>query len=148
MRDDGVDEVASEKLQADLRIADVDVEQHADQLLVEPGYTTPRRVVDLRARVALRADRGVERVALHRFEESGKLRRMQVEVGVDEPDVPAPRCEQSQLDGVALSDVPVVLQDPHFGMAGGKCPLGRVVDRPVGDDDQLVWDAGLREPRG
>jgi hypothetical protein len=67
---------------------------------------------------------------------------MQVEVGIDESDVLAPCGEKPQLDGIALSHVPVVMENPHFRMAGRKGPFSRVVDGPVGNNDQFVRDAG------
>src|SRR4029453_7176415 len=91
MRNHGVHERASKELDSDLGVSNVEVEQNANQLLIEPGvHAPPQRIVDLRVWMPLRADGGIKRVTLHRFEKSGKLGRRQDEGRIGEARVLTP----------------------------------------------------------
>jgi hypothetical protein len=95
-----------------------------------------------RVRVPLRADREVEPLTARDVEVPGDRRRVEVEVGVDERDPLPVRGERAGLDGVALAEVPVVVEDADALAPALEEPLGRPVDRTVGDDDHLDLPAG------
>jgi hypothetical protein len=92
--------------------------------------------------MALRADREVQLVALRDLEELRNRRGIEIEVGVDERDPLAVRGERADLDGVALSEIAVVVDDTGPLLARREQPLGRVVERAVRDDDQLEVRGG------
>ena len=94
--------------------------------------------MDLGLPVAFRADGGVEALLAHCLVVPRQLGRVEIEVGVDEADVRGASGEQSELHGVPLAEVALVVEDTHLGVARGDRPLDRLVHRPVGDDDQLV----------
>ncbi len=86
----------------------------------------------------LRADREVELLATRGLEVLGNRVRVEVEIGVDDRDPVSRGVERAHLDRVALSEVPVVVDDVHVDVA--LCldqALGRAVDRAVRDDDEL-----------
>ena len=106
--------LAAEHLEPDLRVADVEPEEHANELLVEPARDPARaRVVDVGVGMPLRADREVEVLLLARRQERGQPGRVEVEVGVDVGDPASARLERAGLDRVALAEIPVVVDDPN-----------------------------------
>ena len=132
-------DLAPEDLETHLRVADVELEQDAVQLLVAPARDAARaRVVDDGVRVPLRADREVEPLAARGLEVVGDRVRVEVEVGVDDRDPVSGGVERAHLHRVALAEVAVVVDDVHVDVALGLDEaLGRAVDRAVGHDDEL-----------
>ena len=113
-------DLAAEDLESDLRVAHVEAEENAHELLVEPAESRAarRRVVHQRLGMALRADGEVERRASSRArDEVGEAARIEVEIRVDVADPAPARLERAQLDRVALAEVPVVVDD------GERCSL-------------------------
>jgi hypothetical protein len=128
-----------EDLQPDLRVANVEAEEQAIERLVAPARNSTReRVMDDRSRMTLRADREIQALPPCSLDVRRDIRRIDVEVGVDQRDPFAMRRERAGPDRVALAEVAVVVDDADARLGpGGEQPLGSVVDRTVRHDDQL-----------
>jgi hypothetical protein len=137
--DDLVDDPPAEDLQPDLRVAHVEPEEEAVELLVAPAGDPPRcRVLHGRAGVPLRSDHTVELLRARKGEVLGDRRRVEVEIGVDESDPVSARRKRAGLHRIALAEVAVVVDDPDAEVATAlQQPLAAAVDRAIRDDDHL-----------
>ena len=109
-------DLAAEELEANLRVANVEPEEQAHELLVQPAADASRpRIVNVRLRVPLRPDHEVELLVLREPQESRDRRRVEIEVGVDVRDEPPTRRERACLYRISLAEVPVVVDDLRPG---------------------------------
>src|SRR5947209_8603702 len=92
----------------------------------------------------LRPDREVEPPLLRVTDVAGEVFRFKVEIRVYEADPFAFGFQRTELHGVALAQVPVVVEDAKRPLrrARDELRLGRV-DRTVRNDDDLEVDAEL-----
>ncbi len=139
-----VGHAAAEDLEPDLRVLQVEAEEQPVQLLVAPARDATRaRIVDDGLRVSLRSNREVELLGSGDVEESRDRGRVEVEVCVDERHPLTVRGERARLDGIALAEVPVVVDDADATLCTAlEQPLGGAVDRAVRDDDHFQFLAG------